>query len=48
MQTRRTLSAKLAAPDADHAGPERKSDERVYRLHGVTACEIKLVEEGAK
>jgi hypothetical protein len=27
---------------------EREIDERVYRLYGLTAAEIKMVEEGAK
>jgi hypothetical protein len=27
---------------------EREIDERVYRLYGLTAAEIKIVEEGVK
>jgi hypothetical protein len=42
------LSAKRAAPDADTTALEREIDERVYRLYGLTADEIKLVEESAK
>ena len=34
-----------AAPDADTTALEREIDERVYRLYGLTADEIKLVEE---
>ncbi|MBU6400956.1 MAG: Eco57I restriction-modification methylase domain-containing protein [Verrucomicrobia bacterium] len=41
----RILTAKRAAPDADTTALEREIDERVYRLYGLTADEIKLVEE---
>ncbi len=44
----RILSAKRAAPDADTTALEREIDERVYRLYGLTADEIKLVEESAR
>ncbi len=43
----RILSAKRADSLADTTALEREIDERVYRLHGLTADEIKLVEEGA-
>lgn len=33
---------------ADTAGLEREIDERVYRLYGLTAEEIKIVEEAGK
>jgi hypothetical protein len=41
MQANHISSAKRAAL-------EREIDERVYRLYGLTAGEIKLVEESAK
>jgi len=44
----RILSAKRAAPDADTTALEREIDERVYRLYGLTADEIKLVEESTQ
>jgi hypothetical protein len=42
------LAAKRADPAADTSAWEREIDERVYRLYGLTAEEIKIVEEGAK
>jgi adenine-specific DNA-methyltransferase len=36
------------AKRADTAALEREIDERVYRLYGLTAEEIKLVEEAGK
>jgi len=42
----RILTAKRAAPDADTTALEREIDERVYRLYGLTANEIKLVDQG--
>ncbi len=46
----RILSAKRTNPSADTAALEREIDERVYRLYGLTAEEIEIVEgaEGAK
>jgi hypothetical protein len=44
----RTPKAKQADPAADVAALERELDERVYRLYGLTAEEIKIVEEIAK
>jgi len=44
----RILWAKRADPSADTTALEREIDERVYRLYGLTADEIKRVEEGAK
>ena len=44
----RILSAKQAALKADTTALEREIDERVYRLYGLTAEEIKIVEEGHK
>jgi protein-arginine kinase len=41
----RILTAKRAAPDADTTALEHEIDERVYRLYGLTADEIKLVDE---
>jgi hypothetical protein len=38
----------LKARRADTAALEREIVERVYRLYGLTADEIKLVEEGAR
>jgi len=40
----RILKAKRAEAGADTAALERAIDERVYRLNGLTAKEIKLVE----
>jgi adenine-specific DNA-methyltransferase len=45
---RRILAAKRADAAADVTAWEREIDERVYRLYGLTAEEIKLVEEGGK
>lgn len=39
------LGAKRADPNADISAWERKIDELVYRLYGLTAEEIKIVEE---
>ena len=39
------LAAKRANPTADVSAWEREIDERVYRLYGLTAEEIKIVEE---
>ncbi len=39
------LTAKRADPDADVSALERKIDEQVYRLYGLTAKEIAIVEE---
>jgi adenine-specific DNA-methyltransferase len=44
----RILAAKRADPAADVAGWEREIDERVYKLYGLTADEVKLVEEGVQ
>jgi hypothetical protein len=41
---RRILAAKAADPAADTSAWERKIDERVYRLYGLTEEEIKIVE----
>ena len=41
------LATKQADPAADTAALERKIDDRVYRLYGLTSKEIKLVEEAA-
>jgi hypothetical protein len=41
-------AAKRANPQADVSAWEREIDERVYRLYGLTAEEIKIVEEGVK
>ena len=38
------LAAKRANPQADVSAWEREIDERVYRLYGLTAAEIKIVE----
>ena len=38
----------LKAKRADTAALEREIDERVYRLYGLTAEEIKVVEESAQ
>jgi hypothetical protein len=46
--TNRVLVAKRADAAADTAGLEREIDARVYTLYGLTADEIKLVEETAK
>jgi hypothetical protein len=45
MQTSHIPLTKRAAPDANTTALEREIDERVYRLYGLTADEIKLVEE---
>jgi len=44
----RIRAAKRANPQADVSAWEREIDERVYRLYGLTAEEIKIVEEGVK
>ncbi len=44
----RILKAKRSDGAADTAGWEREIDERVYRLYGLTAEEIKIVEEAGK
>ena len=44
----RTLKAKRSDEAADTAALEREIDERVYRLYGLTAEEIKIVEESSK
>jgi hypothetical protein len=36
------------AAAADVTAWEREIDERVYRLYGLTAAEIKIVEEGGR
>ena len=46
--TDRLLEAKRTAPEADTTALEREIDERVHRLYGLTADEIKLVEEGTR
>jgi len=38
----------LKAKRADTAALEREIDERVYRLYGLTAEEIRIVEEAGK
>ena len=42
------LKAKRSDGAADTAALEREIDERVYRLYGLTAEEIKIVEESSK
>jgi len=42
----RIMAAKRADPAADTLAWEREIDERVYRLYGLTADEIKIVEGG--
>jgi hypothetical protein len=42
------LAAKRADPLADVTALEREIDQHVYRLYGLTADEIKIVEEGAR
>jgi adenine-specific DNA-methyltransferase len=44
----RTIAAKRENPQADTSAWEREIDERVYRLYGLTAAEIKIVDEAAK
>jgi hypothetical protein len=44
----RILKAKRADVAADTAALEGEIDERVYRLYGLTAEEIKIVEEAGK
>jgi hypothetical protein len=44
----RILKAKRADAAADTAALEREIDEWVYRLYGLTAEEIKIVEEGSR
>jgi hypothetical protein len=44
----RILKAKRAEAGADTAALEREIDERVYRLYGLTAEEIKIVEEASQ
>ncbi len=43
-RTDRILAAKRADAAADVSAWEREIDERVYRLYGLTAAEIKIVE----
>ncbi len=42
------MRAKRSDVSADTAGLEREIDERVYRLYGLTAEEIQIVEEASK
>jgi hypothetical protein len=42
------LKVKRAHGAADKAALEREIDERVYRLYGLTAEEIRIVEESGK
>jgi len=42
------MTAKRADAAADVSAWEREIDERVYRVYGLTAAEIKLVEESVK
>jgi hypothetical protein len=42
------LAAKRADGAADTAALEREIDERVYRLYGLTAEEVKIVEEASR
>ena len=44
----RILSAKQRAAGADVSALERELDELVYALYGLTAEEIKLVEESGQ
>jgi hypothetical protein len=44
----RILSAKSADPSADTSAWEREIDQIVYRLYGLTAEEIAIVEGGGK
>jgi adenine-specific DNA-methyltransferase len=44
----RILKDKRADGAADTAALEREIDERVYRLYGLTAEEIKIVEEAGE
>jgi hypothetical protein len=41
-------AAKRADAAADTSAWEREIDDRVYRLYGLTAAEIKIVEGGRK
>jgi ABC-type transporter Mla MlaB component len=40
-------TAKQTHPAADVSAPERQTDQRVYRLYGLTPEEIRIVEETA-
>ena len=42
------LPGRRASPSADTGGLEREIDQRVYRLYGLTAEEIKIVEEASQ
>jgi adenine-specific DNA-methyltransferase len=42
------LAAKRTDAAADVSAWEREIDERVYRLYGLTAAEIKIVEEDGR
>jgi len=44
----RILAAKAADPAADTSAWEREIDERVYKLYGLTAEEIRIVEGAAR
>ena len=44
----RILAAKKDDPEADTLALEREIDQRVYALYGLTADEIKIVEEASK
>ncbi len=46
--TSRVFAAKRADAAAEVSVWEREIDERVYRLYGLTAAEIKMVEEGGR
>lgn len=42
------VTMKRANPAADTTALEREIDARVYRLYGLTAEEIKIVEDASK
>jgi hypothetical protein len=44
----RVLAAKRADPAADSSALEREIDQRVYALYGLTADEIKIVEDSTR
>jgi hypothetical protein len=44
----RNAATKLSDPAAETLALEREIDEWVYRLYGLTADEIKIVEEAGK
>ncbi|MCX8092355.1 MAG: hypothetical protein N3I86_15705 [Verrucomicrobiae bacterium] len=44
----RILPARRTEPTADTTALEPETDERIYRLYGLTPAEIQVLEEGGR